>query len=184
MSESKHLFKCSFAFLCKPCHLTIFSIKILDFFVFIVKISLFIREINLLSVIYMSNIFLQVYIWLWLCVFNVRKCINLLLIDSKCWVSSKSFLYSHIKKKYKELLVWAKMECFIPPRAFPLQLRNPGYNTTNKLRKTLKGGKKSNFPGTWNMTTQGRSLGFLTASLISQTGPGRNLKPRIANRYR
>lgn len=57
MSESKHLFKCSFAFLCELCHLTIFSIKILDFFVFIVKISLFIREINLLSVIYMSNIF-------------------------------------------------------------------------------------------------------------------------------
>ena len=73
------------------------------------------------------------------------------------------------------------MECPIPPRAFPLQLRNPGYNTTNKHRKTLKGKKKSDFLGTSNVTTQGRSLGFLIASLISQTRPGRNLQRRTAN---
>lgn len=29
-----------------------------------------------------------------------------------------------------------------PPPSLPLQLKNPGYNTTNKYRKTLKSGRK------------------------------------------
>lgn len=89
--------------------------------------------------------------------------------------SLKSFLYYLIRKKYKELLVWAKMECPILPRAFPLQLRNPGYNSTNKYRETLKGRKKTDFLGTSNTTPRGSCLGFLIASLMSQTGPCGNL---------
>ena len=64
-----------------------FSIRILDFVIFIVKFSLFIREINLLSVIY----FLQVHPFTFDYVFILRKFIHLLLIDSKFWVIVKKF---------------------------------------------------------------------------------------------
>ena len=101
------------------------------------------------------------------------------------WVSNwTDWLTLVLKRNNKELLICTKMECPIPPRAFSLHLTNPGYNTTNKHRKTLKGKKKSDFLGTSNMTTQGRSLGFLIASLISQTRPRRNLQPRTANGHK
>lgn len=99
--------------------------------------------------------------------------------------SSKSFLYSQARRKYKELLVLAKRDCPIPPKAFLLLLRNPGHTQQPSIRR-LKGGKKiTDFQEMANLTATRELSGFLYClPYTSQTGPCRNLQLGTANSHR
>lgn len=73
----------------------------------------------------------------------------------------------------------------IAPRSFFLQLKMPGYSTTNKYTNTLKLGRRRPFQGiTGNeVDTMMKHLGFLQPP-ISWTGHCRSLQPGTSNKYR
>ena len=125
------------------------------------------------------------YFWIW--IYRVAFCVRSLKFLG-CWDSLAVTLgYIRQKRKYKELLVLAKRNCPIPPKAFLLQLRNPGHNTTNEHKKTLRKGakKKINFLGMANLTATRELCGFLHClPYISQTKPCKNLQTRTANKHR